>query len=969
MTDKRPKHDADPVQALLPASAGLSYATLFEHLPVPAIVLDRASMCCDANQAFCRLLGYSRQDLTGRRWSEILADSSPPTTGELLSSANDAQPARHSILFRNSHGIALQTECMAIPVAGGQILVAVIAGEGSPELEQAAGRLAAIVESSDDGIVSKDLDGTVTSWNSGAEKIFGYRADEMLGQSIRRIIPPDRYKEEDYILEKIRRGEAIDHFETLRQTKDGRLIDVSITISPIRDRNGRIIGASKIARDTTVSKAREREVLRMYQLYSALSQINHTIVRARTRDDLFQNACRVLVEQGAFGLAWIGWRNPDTEQLEPAAVWGGDADYIKSIRVYADDRMEGRGPSGQAYRSGRPYICNDLLKDPATGPWRAAMEQRGYRASAVFPIRENGQVAGTLCVYADREEFFQAKEVALLEEAASDVSFALDNLLREEERRRAEALAESERLFSKTMIDSMAGILYFYNDRGQFLRWNRNFETISGYTAAEIAHMHPRDFFAPEDRPQLEARVAEVFRLGESTLEAPFRSKDGTKHPYFFTGRRVEYKGAPCLVGIGIDISERLKAEQEMLTSQGRLNVVVENLREGLVIADPDLSYLHWNPESLRMLGFADLEEGQRRQREFDRIFELYELDGTRLPDDRWPLARIRAGETLIDYKARVRRTDKDWERIFSYRGSQVTYAGNRQLAFMTLQDVTDRTNAETALRDSHAELERQVKARTADLQTALERAEAADNMKSAFLATMSHELRTPLNSIIGFTGILLQNLAGPLNPEQVKQLGMVQGSARHLLELINDVLDISKIEAGQVAISPEDFNLAPSLERVVASVRPMAAKKGLELGLVVAPALNEMRSDRRKVEQIILNLVNNAIKFTDRGSVTVTAEKFEAYEAAGQATPVAAVRVIVSDTGIGIKSEDMGKLFEPFRQLDSSLMRKYEGTGLGLAICRRLAEMLGGEITVHSEYGKGSQFIVTLPLKLEHRQ
>jgi signal transduction histidine kinase len=298
-----------------------------------------------------------------------------------------------------------------------------------------------------------------------------------------------------------------------------------------------------------------------------------------------------------------------------------------------------------------------------------------------------------------------------------------------------------------------------------------------------------------------------------------------------------------------------------------------------------------------------------------------------------------------------------------------VTYAGNKRLAFMTLQDVTDRTNAEAALRDSHDELERQVKARTADLQSALERAEAADNMKSAFLATMSHELRTPLNSIIGFTGILLQNLAGPLNPEQVKQLGMVQGSARHLLELINDVLDISKIEAGQVAISPEAFSFPVSIERVVASVRPMAVKKGLALDLAIAPALDQMHSDRRKLEQIVLNLVNNAIKFTDQGSVTVTAEKLDAYEAEGQSDPVAAVRITVADTGIGIRSGDIVKLFEPFRQLDSSLMRKYEGTGLGLAICRRLAELLDGEIVVRSEYGKGSQFVVTLPLEFGRKQ
>ncbi|WP_019938939.1 PAS domain S-box protein [Bordetella sp. FB-8] len=842
-------------------------------------------------------------------------------------------------------------------------------GPGRDELEQAARRLAALVESSEDAIVSTNLEGIVASWNAGAEKIFGFRADEMIGRSIKRLIAAEGQSQDDCNLAKILRDESVYQFETVRLTKDGRLIDVSITISPIRGSNAQIVGISKVVRDITALKAREREMLRMSRLYNALSQINHIIVRTHTRDELFQNACRILVELGAIGIAWIGWRDPDTEQIVPAAVWGDAADYVKNTRIYADNRPEGCGPIGLAYRSGQPYICNRLFTDPATLPWRAQMQACGHRALAVFPLRENALTAGTLSVYAEREDFFQAKEVALLAEAAGNISFALDNLLREEARRRAQAIAESEQQFSKTMIDSMPGILYFYDDHGRFLRWNRNFESVSGYSAGEIALMHPRDFFPPQDWSRLESRVADVFELGESMLEAPFLSKDGSKHPYFFTGRRVDYLDMPCLVGIGIDINERLKAEQELLASQGRLNVVVESLREGLVIADPDLSYLHWNPESLRMLGFSDPQEGIRRQREFGQIFEVYELDGTRLADERWPLARVRAGETLIDYQARVRRVGADWERIFCYQGSQVTYAGSRRLAFMTMQDITDRTHAEEALRGARDDLERQVKARTIDLQAALDRAEAADDMKSAFLATMSHELRTPLNSIIGFTGILLQNLAGPLNPEQVKQLGMVQSSARHLLELINDVLDISKIEAGRVVLSRETFSVPACLDRVLASVRPMAVKKGIALDLVVTPALEQMYSDRRKFEQIVLNLANNAIKFTDRGGISVTAEKLENRDPDRPVGTEAAMRITVADTGIGIRSEDMGKLFEPFRQLDSSMTRKYEGTGLGLAICRRLADMLGGGIVAHSEYGVGSRFIVTLPLETGPRQ
>jgi signal transduction histidine kinase len=251
-----------------------------------------------------------------------------------------------------------------------------------------------------------------------------------------------------------------------------------------------------------------------------------------------------------------------------------------------------------------------------------------------------------------------------------------------------------------------------------------------------------------------------------------------------------------------------------------------------------------------------------------------------------------------------------------------------------------------------------------AALRTAVEAAEAADRIKSAFLATMSHELRTPLNSIIGFTGIILQGLAGPLNAEQSKQLGMVRDSARHLLALINDVLDISKIEAGELPVGRESFDLARSIEKVAAIARPLAEKKGLSLTVSMAPGLGTMVSDARRVEQVLLNLMGNAIKFSESGAVTLQADLLDSYQSDAQQPSGPAVRLRVTDTGIGIKPDDMALLFVPFRQIDSTLSRKHDGTGLGLAICRRLTLLMGGTIEAHSEWGKGSVFTVTLPLQ-----
>lgn len=238
------------------------------------------------------------------------------------------------------------------------------------------------------------------------------------------------------------------------------------------------------------------------------------------------------------------------------------------------------------------------------------------------------------------------------------------------------------------------------------------------------------------------------------------------------------------------------------------------------------------------------------------------------------------------------------------------------------------------------------------ELAIAKEHAEAADQLKSAFLATMSHELRTPLNSIIGFTGIILQGIVGPLNDEQKKQLNMVRTSAQHLLALINDVLDISKMEAGQVRIVQENFDLRPVIEKVAESMRPLAGKKGLELTCVISREIASMTGDSRRVAQVLLNLVSNAIKFTERGSVKIECEP----EGTDQVT------IRVADTGIGIKTEDMDTIFQAFRQIDSGMTRKYEGTGLGLSISKKLVDLMGGQITVASVWGSGSTFSFSLP-------
>jgi len=266
----------------------------------------------------------------------------------------------------------------------------------------------------------------------------------------------------------------------------------------------------------------------------------------------------------------------------------------------------------------------------------------------------------------------------------------------------------------------------------------------------------------------------------------------------------------------------------------------------------------------------------------------------------------------------------------------------------LRLQEVNEKLSGEI---EERIKREQELQQTLKELAVAKEQAEVADNLKSAFLATMSHELRTPLNSIIGFTGIILRERVGPLNEEQKKQLNMVRRSSQHLLALINDVLDISKIEAGQLQLVYENMDLSQTIEKAVQSTRPLADSKGLELGFDISPEIKTIAGDVRRVEQILLNLLSNAIKFTEKGSVRIVGELDECN-----------IIVKVVDTGIGIKDEDMGTIFKSFRQIDSGISRKYEGTGLGLSISKKLVELMGGKIWVTSVWGSGSTFAFSLP-------
>jgi PAS domain S-box-containing protein len=302
-------------------------------------------------------------------------------------------------------------------------------------------------------------------------------------------------------------------------------------------------------------------------------------------------------------------------------------------------------------------------------------------------------------------------------------------------------------------------------------------------------------------------------------------------------------------------------------------------------------------------------------------------------PDDRAATLReverqVVAGQPVLSFENRYRCKDGSW-RVLSWKS--VPQPGGNMIA--TARDVTRERLAQQELESARAS------------------AESANRAKSVFLANMSHELRTPLNAVIGFTGTLLMRLPGPLTDDQEAQLRTVQGSARHLLSLINDLLDLAKIESGKITVLRERVDVRKLLEDIRTSLMPLAAAKGLQFTLEAREPV-EIVTDLRALKQIVINLANNAIKFTDRGAVTLTLERHP--DAAD-----GAVLIAVTDTGVGIRPEDRGRMFQAFAQMETT---DREGSGLGLHLSQKLAHLIGGRIQFHSEYGAGSRFWLTLP-------
>ena len=648
----------------------------------------------------------------------------------------------------------------------------------SKRQELASRLLASVVESSEDAILTQDLNGTITSWNAGAVNLFGYSQAEAIGQPLAMLFPSDRTNEASQIFERLEQCELIQNFETVHFRRDRTRVEVAVTVSPLKAQDGIQTGTSIIVRDITERKQMEAERLRAEETRKAfelLEQVVDNVLAGYWDWDI------------ASGIAY----------LSPG---------FKSMFGYADHELPNVPESWQ---------------------------------SMIFP----------------------------------------------------EDLQITQACFERHV-----------QSRGQVPYYN----------------------------------------------EVRYRHKNGSSVWVICSGQVVEWDetGAPLrMIGCHIDISDRKLAETHIHQESAFRQQILEHMAEGLCVFHeietfPFLHFTVWNRQMQAITGYT-LDEINRLgwyQSLFPNAFAQRQAMAR--------VERMQGGEILTDEEWYIQLQDGE-QRAIAIANSVLYSQAGESYILLLIQDITVRKQAEVQLRQTNEELAR------------------ATRLKDEFLANMSHELRTPLNAILGITEGL-SHAFGELSPDQLDALATIEHSGSYLLDLINDILDVAKIEAGQIKLEKTFVAVATLCQSSVAFIKQPAWKKNIQLELHLPHAPLNVQVDERRVRQVLLNLLDNAVKFTpEGGKVTLQAIGYASYSGEPQKDTSLAqdtLRIIVSDSGIGIARDRIESLFEPFIQIDNTLSRQNNGTGLGLALVKRIVELHGGQVTVTSELGVGSCFTIDLP-------
>ncbi len=465
-------------------------------------------------------------------------------------------------------------------------------------------RLVSLMQETNDIILVLDEDLRVVEFNEMALEVYGYRAEELQGLPLQALRPADHLPSQAENLKEFQAPEGAS-YETIHKRKDGTTLHVDIGGRAVRTNGHFEIIA--VIRDITQRKLHEAHIQRLNRLYAALSGVNQAIVQATAADRLFPEICQILVDKGGFKLVWIGLVDLETKLIRPVAVHGDTTGYTTNIKISVDDRPEGRGPSGTALRENRTYICNDFLNDASTGPWREAAQRAKIKSSIALPLRQEGKVIGALTVYAGDVSAFEADEVELLEEAAGDISFSLDNLAREAAAKEAQqALREREEMLATVFEQAADAIALVDAETGRFVEFNKAACLNLDYSQQEFAGLTVADIQAEHSAEQIQSNIAQMLASPTGmAFETIHRKKDGELRAVLVNARRMEIKGKTFLSVMWTDITERKQAEQVLRQSEVRFRRLFDLAPVPLALSDQRGAVTYVNAQATRLFGYS----------------------------------------------------------------------------------------------------------------------------------------------------------------------------------------------------------------------------------------------------------------------------------------------------------------------------------------------------------------------------
>jgi PAS domain S-box-containing protein len=878
------KHDVTEQRATEEAQRFL--AAIVESSEDGIAAYSPAGIILTWNRGAETIFGYTAEEAIGKHLS-MLAEE-PADQGSFTEQILQGKVvSQHEALGRRKNGRRVHISATRSPIrnsAGEVVAISIILRDISErrEAEQARALLASIVEFSDDAIHAVSLDGTIVSWNRGAEILFGYSSQEIIGQNIAILGPPGAGEEVRQFLWAIQAGFSVCPFERVFRGKDGRALDVQVSISPIRNPAGEVVGVSGIARDIRGRVQAER--------------------RLRESEERF----REIFQHAPFGLCVTG--------LDGRIIHANAA--LCRMLGYSAEELPGTAWA-------------QLTHPDDLGPFLRWIEQWRQEPEACRDVEKR-------YIHRDGNVVWGRVRISLARDSEANPLCRVVHVEDITERKRAEeALHESEERF-RLIADGCPSMMWVTDAEGGNTFINRAYREFSGATLEDVEGDKRQILIHPDDAPEYIGAFERAVR--EHTpfrAEARVRRADGEWRWFGSHAAPRLSPGGGYLghVGLSSDITARRQAEQALQGSEEKFRQFAENIREVFWMMPPSADELLYISPAYEQVWGRTCDSLYRSP--MSRMEAIHRDDQERAHS---AFARQIQGEPAeSEYRIRTPDGQEKWirDRAFPVRDE----AGKLIRVVGIAEETTERKHYEEEL----------IRARLG--------ADAANQAKSRFLANVSHEIRTPMNGVIGMVQLLLET---DLTPEQRQFTEVAQSSGRNLLSLIDTILDLSKIEARKVTLENLSFNLRDTVADVIQLLRVQASAKRLDFAARVSlETPSHLRGDPQRLRQVLTNLCSNAIKFTERGAITLDAAL------QGRNGGGVTVRFTVSDTGIGIGRDQVARLFAPFVQADASSTRRYGGTGLGLAICKQLVEMMGGTIGVDSREGQGSTFWFTAVFEL----